>query len=499
MQCALLQASTLIDGLYYDLDTSNRTATVTYEVDGTGNYASLSANVKIPESVVYNGVTFTVTKIADKAFANCTVMESISIPGTVTQVGDYRKESSTAPSTLPFYGCFSLKEVRFEDGKEPIYLGSYCRYYGSGRYYSYDTDNSYGLFSICPLETVYIGRDINYVENTNYSFEANPQYYGYSAFYKQEKIKKVTISSSVTEIRPYLFKDCKSLCDLMVTGALTEIPERAFDACNITSLVLPNSVETISKSAFMDNANMKRASLGNSVKVVSDNAFSGCTALSDINLGTALQTIGNEAFQSVGSLAISWKPFILPESLISIGNNAFCGSGITNIIIPNQVATLGESCFAKCKNLQSVEVGAGCQELSKSVFGDCSALKDVRLSSGLIKIADKAFANCTSLESMSIPGSVTQVGDYGKESSTAPSTLPFYGCSSLKEVRFEDGKEPICLGSYCRYYGSGRYYSYDTDNSYGLFSTCPLENVYIGRDINYVENTNYSFEANPQY
>lgn len=392
VQCALLQASTLIDGLYYDLDTSNRTATVTYEVDGTGNYASLSANVKIPESVVYNSVTFTVTKIADKAFANCVAMESISIPATVLQVGDYRKKSSTDPSTLPFYGCSSLKEVRFEDGKEPIYLGSY--YYSSSS--RYDNDNSYGLFSTCPLETVYIGRDINYVENTNHSFafEANPQYYGYSAFYKQEKIKKVTISSSVTEIRPYLFKDCKSLCDLMITGSLTDIPERSFDACNITSLVLPNSVKTISKSAFMNNANMKRASLGNSVEVVSDNAFSGCTALSDINLGTALQTIGNEAFQSVGSLAISWKPFILPESLISIGNNAFCGSGITNVIIPNKVATLGESCFQGCKNLQSVEVGAGCQELSKSVFGDCSALKDVRLSSGLIKISDAAFANC---------------------------------------------------------------------------------------------------------
>ncbi len=51
VQCVLLQASTLIDGLYYDLDTSNRTATVTYEVDGTGNYASLPADVVIPESV----------------------------------------------------------------------------------------------------------------------------------------------------------------------------------------------------------------------------------------------------------------------------------------------------------------------------------------------------------------------------------------------------------------------------------------------------------------
>ena len=41
VQCVLLKASTLIDGLYYDLDTSNRTATVTYETTGINNYASL--------------------------------------------------------------------------------------------------------------------------------------------------------------------------------------------------------------------------------------------------------------------------------------------------------------------------------------------------------------------------------------------------------------------------------------------------------------------------
>ena len=50
-QCALLQASTLIDGLYYDLDMSTRTATVTYEIDTGNNYDLLPANVKIPESV----------------------------------------------------------------------------------------------------------------------------------------------------------------------------------------------------------------------------------------------------------------------------------------------------------------------------------------------------------------------------------------------------------------------------------------------------------------
>lgn len=137
VQCALLQASTLIDGLYYDLDTSNRTATVTYEVDGTGNYSSLSANVKIPENVVYNGVIFTVTKIADKAFANCTVMESISIPGSVVQVGNLQWwKYKTDCSELPFYNCTSLKKVRFEDGVQPIVFGSHnCGGINSGNNY----------------------------------------------------------------------------------------------------------------------------------------------------------------------------------------------------------------------------------------------------------------------------------------------------------------------------------------------------------------------------
>ena len=497
VQCALLQASTLIDGLYYDLDTSNRTATVTYEVDGTGNYASLSANVKIPESVVYNGVTFTVTKIADKAFANCTVMESISIPGSVVQVGNlqwwkYKKDSSE----LPFYNCTSLKRVRFEDGVQPIVLGSH-NYGGNTTIQDYLAYNK-GLFSSCPLEEVYVGRNITYLENVDYSFEANPQYYGYSAFYNQPKLAKVTISPSVTDIPSYLFKDCKNLVTLTISGSLVKIPEHAFDGCNISSLILPNSVETISDFAFANNVGMKSANIGTAVKIIGNNAFSGCTILADITLGTSLQSIGNEAFMSVGSLATSWNSLIFPESLTSIGNKAFYGSGLTDITIPNKVSTLGESCFAENKNLQTVFVGSGCQILPNNIFSGCSSLKQVQLSAGLLTIGDAVFANCTVMESISIPGSVVQVGNlqwwkYKKDSSE----LPFYNCTSLKRVRFEDGVQPIVLGSH-NYGGNTTIQDYLAYNK-GLFSSCPLEEVYVGRNITYLENTDYSFEANPQY
>ena len=487
VQSALLQASTLIDGLYYDLDTSNRTATVTYEVDGTGNYASLSANVKIPESIVYNGVTFTVTKIADKAFANCTVMESISISCTVAQVGNlqwckYEKDSSE----LPFYNCTSLKRVRFEDGVQPIVLGSHN--YGGN-----STSYNKGLFSSCPLEEVYVGRNITYLEDVDYSFKANPQYYGYSAFYNQPKLAKITISPSVTKIPSYLFKDCKNLVNLKISGSLVKIPEHAFDGCNISSLILPNSVETISDYAFTNNVGMKSANIGTAVKIIGNNAFSGCTVLADITLGTSLQSIGNEAFMSVGSLATSWKSLIFPESLTSIGNKAFYGSGLTDITIPNKVSTLGESCFAENKNLQTVFVGRGCQILPKKIFSGCSSLKQVQLSAGLLTIDDAVFANCTAIESISIPGTVAQVGNlqwckYEKDSSE----LPFYNCTSLKRVRFEDGVQPIVLGSH-------NYGGNSTSYNKGLFSSCPLEEVYVGRNITYLEDVDYSFKANPQY
>ena len=488
VQCALLQASTLIDGLYYDLDTSNRTATVTYEVDGTDNYALLPADVKIPGSVVYNGVTFTVTKIADKAFANCTVMESISIPGSVVQVGNlqwgkYEKDSSE----LPFYNCTSLKRVRFEDGEQSIELGSHN--------YNGISSSSYnkGQFASCPLEEVYVGRNIKYLESNTSPFENNPQAYGYSAFYNQSKLTKVTISPSVTDIPSYLFKYCKNLVNLKISGSLVKIPEHAFDGCNISSLILPNSVETISDYAFTNNVGMKSANIGTAVKIIGNNAFSGCTVLADITLGTSLQSIGSEAFMSVGSLATSWKSLIFPESLTSIGNKAFYGSGLTDITIPNKVSTLGESCFAENKNLQTVFVGRGCQILPKNIFSGCSSLKQVQLSVGLLTIDDAVFANCTAIESISIPGTVAQVGnlqwwEYEKDSSE----LPFYNCTSLKRVRFEDGEQSIELGSHN--------YNGISSSSYnkGQFASCPLEEVYVGRNIKYLESNTSPFENNPQ-
>lgn len=265
VQCSLLNASTLIDGLYYDLNTSSRTATVTYETIGTDNYASLPASVKIPETVTCDGITFTVTKVADQAFANCTSLEEISIPGTVTEIGT----TCTSESYLPFYKCTSLIKVKFEDGVQSISLGVF--------FSTSEPNSSYcskGLFAYCPLQEVYIGRNIFYVNYDSYfSFEKYPEYYGYSAFYNQPMLAKVTFSSTVTEIPAYLFYK-------NVAMTLTDLPK----------------VKTIGKSAFEGCSKLTTLNFGQDLMTVDDRAFYNCTNVTKLTFPDAITTIGDEAF-----------------------------------------------------------------------------------------------------------------------------------------------------------------------------------------------------------
>ena len=459
VQSTLLRASTLINGLYYDLDTSSRTATLTYETTGTDNYASLSASVKIPETVTYNGVTFTVTKIADRAFANCTSLEEISIPGTITEVG-----TTNSSYNLPFGGCSSLKKVRFEDGEQPVALGVYyskeSNWSGSSLYYY-----SKGLFSSCPLEEVYIGRNITYKDGSySSSFSKYPQHYGYSAFYNQPKLAKMTISSKVTQIPAYFCYMNEGLTSVLIERGLTAIPVRAFEGCDIQELSLPNSVQSIDDYAFQGNINMESANLGTSIKSIGAYAFNECAKLSYISFSDELTSIGDYAFQKTGLLSVT---------------------------IPNKVNSLGKYCFSQAANLSSVTLGTNCRTIQEGTFRDCSSLTNVSLNVGLEIISDGAFSNCASLEEISIPGSVITVG--------TTNYLPFGGCSSLKKVRFEDGEQSIALGAYyskeSNWSGSSLYYY-----SKGLFSSCPLEEVYIGRNITYKDDSySYPFSKYPEY
>ncbi|MGM9817253.1 MAG: leucine-rich repeat domain-containing protein, partial [Lepagella sp.] len=75
-----------VDGIFYNLDRSNNTASVTYDDDSWSVY---SGDVVIPASIVVDGTTFSVTSLGDKCFDWCDMLTSITIPNSVTSFGEY--------------------------------------------------------------------------------------------------------------------------------------------------------------------------------------------------------------------------------------------------------------------------------------------------------------------------------------------------------------------------------------------------------------------------
>ena len=100
LMTANVAASTLIDGLYYNLNGSG--ATVTYKsLSSNGNY--VSGDVVIPATITYGGSTYTVNAIDEQAFKSCTALTGVTIPLGVKTIG-----------ASAFRGCIALASVEFD-------------------------------------------------------------------------------------------------------------------------------------------------------------------------------------------------------------------------------------------------------------------------------------------------------------------------------------------------------------------------------------------------
>lgn len=91
-----------------------------------------------------------------------------------------------------------------------------------------------------------------------------------------------------------------------------------------------------------------------------DYTFLDCKNLSDINGISNLTKIGQGAFKNCCLLQL----ISLGEDLITIGNNAFAGSGIKALTIPGSVSSIGSDVCAQCPSLTSLEFSASQNPIS---------------------------------------------------------------------------------------------------------------------------------------
>ena len=106
-----------VDGIYYNITSEeDKTVEVTchgdYHVDYSNEYSDA---VTIPESVVYNGNTYSVTSIGKRTFDNCSGLTSVEIPNCVTNIGEYA-----------FAWCYGLTSMIIPNSITNLEIGVFC-------------------------------------------------------------------------------------------------------------------------------------------------------------------------------------------------------------------------------------------------------------------------------------------------------------------------------------------------------------------------------------
>ena len=91
-----------VNGIYYNITSAPY---LTVEVTFKGDYIDIydreyTGNVRIPESVLYNGTSFSVTSIGNNVFESCDGLTSITIPKSVVNIGDYALNSCDNLNTI---------------------------------------------------------------------------------------------------------------------------------------------------------------------------------------------------------------------------------------------------------------------------------------------------------------------------------------------------------------------------------------------------------------
>ena len=326
-----------------------------------------------------------ITKIPAQAFAKSKIKGSLTIPNSVTTIGEEA-----------FSNCTELKGS--------LTLSNSLKTIGDKAFYNCNSLN--GSLTI-PNTVTTIG--ISAFEkctgfNGSLTIPHSVTTIGESAFCNCQGFKgDLTIPSSITTIEAYTFSDCSGFYGkLTIPNSVTTIGESAFFNCQgfKGDLTIPNSVTTIGRLAFYRCSRFKGLKLSNSVKTIGDCAFKVCYGFTgELKLPNSITTIGEEAFN--GCLGFTGD-LTIPNSITTIEASVFWGCiGFTgNLTLPNSITTIKYNAFRGCTGFKgNLNLSNSVKTIEDGAFRECSGFTgNLTLPKSLEVVSYDSFYKCNNIQ-----------------------------------------------------------------------------------------------------
>ena len=269
----------------------------------------------------------------------------------------------------------------------------------------------------------------------------------------------------VTCIGPNTFGS--SVQNLTLPSTLKRLERCALAGCSMQSIEIPGGITYIGDSAFYGCDELKAIKWPKEIERIGDGMFNNCKAMTSCEIPPTVTSIGAGAFFNCGDVRKA-TPIVLPDGLISIGEDAFFHSPLANgVQVPASVEFIGERAFSQ---EQSISLASGNRHytlenglllnsdktLLLAAFGQ---LKECRIPPTVMRICNSAFYGMETLKTIFIPSSVQEIGssafaNTGLETVTLPLSVEYMGesafswCKSLVSATLPANLDTIPDGSF---------------------------------------------------
>ena len=368
----------------------------TMTISGTGamamweaeEYPWLELRDQIRSVVIRTGVT----TVGSYAFSDCNNLETVEFPNTLMTIGE---------------GAFMnshLRDVVIPDSVRTIESNAFA---GCGLMYKLSLGS--GLTTIGDFAFEWCSPSVRISED-NRAFVMED-----GALFNAGKTKLIRF-----------FSDW--VTSYTIPTGVKEIGAGAFEgSLNLKTITIPDGVQSIRTRAFAQLWKLERLTIPASVTEIAVDAFLFIVCPITVAADNTAYCSQNDALYSKNKDTLLYAAgatgaFIIPNTVVTIEENAFAESTISSVTIPNSVKTIGNWAFSGCVNLRTVTLPASVTEIGEGVFGGCTNLTSVRIPASVKTIQKWAFEGCEALTDVYYDGSEA---DW------------------KKIVIYEDGNEPL--------------------------------------------------------